>query len=102
MTDPIAELVHHLMQGHPPPLAWLLRWSAAERDPVAAAWAVSTDWLSMLQLTGVSQPLSIILPLPGIGWTSTRGETCGALRQLVGQPPTLDELLAKLPLPSKP
>lgn len=49
MADPIRELVTALDDDGRPPLAWLVRWSAAG-EPVAAAWRESTAPTAMLEL----------------------------------------------------
>jgi hypothetical protein len=36
--DPVIPLLHALVCGKQPPLAWVVRWGAEEREPVAAAW----------------------------------------------------------------
>jgi len=58
--DPITALIRSLEREGQPSLAWVMRWSDGQRDPVHAAWAVSRDPWAMVQLlmrTGRDWPL---------------------------------------------
>jgi hypothetical protein len=114
--DPIAELVEALAEDGRPSLAWLVRWSADGREPVAAAWGASVQpfaLLTVLERGGVdvlrffdperwgacrvcwTQVAPVDDPR---GYLSATDDDCpacaAAIRRAVPVPPTLPELLA--------
>ena len=88
--DPIAELVERVRVDDLPSDAWLARWSAGGRDPVAAAWEASLDYGAMWTLLAMIRRM----PEPPSFWQRLLGRwhyTAEFLRQRVAVPPTLAE-----------
>lgn len=115
-SDPILELASALVRDGSPPLAWVVRWSHGDADPVAAAWAASDDPYAMLallddRLGGRYVPpgaraalIRIYVRMLG-GWHGLRASddedeppegqlATDAIRRAVPVPPTLADLIA--------
>lgn len=107
--DGVLQLVRCLKWAHAERVGWRERWSAGGREPVAAAWAASTDGDAMVAFLdflahwrlrpaladGDRRPPSLeplYLPQP----RRHRQELAIHVRQLVPEVPSFEDLLAKV------
>ncbi|HSN30001.1 MAG TPA: hypothetical protein VLT45_27125 [Kofleriaceae bacterium] len=90
--DGIAELVRDLDRDGKPSLAWVVRWSQGERDPIAAAWDASADGVAMAAFLSQAR---IFHRITHLAWRSDGDwlNDTTAIRRAVPVPPTLAELL---------
>jgi hypothetical protein len=100
VSDPIEELVHALDSEGKPSLAWVVKWSEAGGDPVAAAWTRSRNPSAMLLVLTLGRhparaAAQRVWDAPIFFETSDVDRVrSDAIRTLVATPPTLEALIA--------
>lgn len=102
---PLCDLCESLSQLRPPPMEWIVRWSAAGEDPLRAAWGAGIDvsnrlfisqwvagenvqytggWLT-LSPEGIHVPPSSVLCLKGTKGCPTMAEVLDELARRQGK-----------------
>jgi len=101
VSDPIDELLDAMTSDGKPSLAWIVRWSADGREPVAAAWEASDAGFAMLNLlafAGRTYSRRRAMAAVEDHRATYQGAVAGSLRAAIVRrevpvPPTLEELM---------